>query len=237
VSQVILELKNVSIEYSSRVGLFKRFKHKALNNVSLKLEKGEVLGVLGGNGSGKSTLLQLLSGVLMPDEGEVFVEEQVTRSLLTLGLGFNVQLSGRDNALISCMLNGLTKKESQEKLDEIKAFSELGDFFEQPVKTYSSGMRARLGFSAGLLLKVDILLIDEVLSVGDQSFKFKAEAALLDKMKGDQTVVFVSHSAGQVEKLCERCIWLSKGNVEAVGPAKDVIKEYVSRELEIKQRV
>ena len=230
-SQVILELKNVSIEYSSRVGLFKRFKHKALNNVSLKLEKGEVLGVLGGNGSGKSTLLQLLSGVLMPDEGQVYVEEQATRSLLTLGLGFNAQLSGRDNALISCLLNGLTKKESKAVLNEIKAFSELGDFFEQPVKTYSSGMRARLGFAAGLLLKVDILLIDEVLSVGDQDFKSKAEAALLDKMKGEQTVVFVSHNAQQIERLCQRCIWLNKGNVEMIDTTENVIEKYKERGL------
>lgn len=231
-SQFILELKNVSIEYSSRVGLFKSFKHKALNNVSFKLQKGEVLGVVGGNGSGKSTLLQLLSGVLMPDEGQVCVDKHITRSLLTLGLGFNVQLSGRDNALISCLFNGLTKKESQKKLDEIKAFSELGDFFEQPVKSYSSGMRARLGFASGLLLEVDILLIDEVLSVGDQNFRAKAEAALLNKMKGEQTVVFVSHSAPQIGKLCQRCIWLDKGNVVMLGDSRNVIKEYEKRSFE-----
>lgn len=225
-SQPIIELKNVTLEYNTRVGLFKRFKHKALNNVSFTVNRGEVFGVLGGNGSGKSTLLQVLAGIFKPDVGLVEIDKLTTRSLLSLGLGFNNQLSGRDNALISCMLEGYNKAQAKELLEEIKVFSELGEFFEQPVKSYSSGMRARLGFATGLKIKVDLLLIDEVLSVGDANFKNKAEAALLEKMKGEQTVVFVSHSAAQVKKLCERCIWLDKGKVQAVGLTESVMNKY-----------
>lgn len=225
-SQPIIELKNVTLEYNTRVGLFKRFKHKALKNVSFAVNKGEVFGVLGSNGSGKSTLLQVLAGIFKPDVGLVEIDKLTTRSLLSLGLGFNNQLSGRDNALISCMLEGYNKAEASELLEEIKVFSELGEFFEQPVKSYSSGMRARLGFATGLKIKVDLLLIDEVLSVGDDNFKNKAEAALLEKMKGEQTVVFVSHSAAQVKKLCERCIWLDKGEVQAVGLTESVMNKY-----------
>jgi lipopolysaccharide transport system ATP-binding protein len=225
-SQPIIELKNVTLEYNTRAGLFKRFKHKALKNVSFAVNQGEVFGVLGSNGSGKSTLLQVLAGIFKPDIGHVEIHKKTTRSLLSLGLGFNNQLSGRDNALISCMLEGYNKAEASELLEEIKVFSELGEFFEQPVKSYSSGMRARLGFATGLKIKVDLLLIDEVLSVGDANFKNKAEAALLEKMKGEQTVVFVSHSAAQVKKLCERCIWLDKGEVRAVGLTESVMNKY-----------
>ncbi|GAP74594.1 teichoic acid export ATP-binding protein TagH [Pseudoalteromonas sp. SW0106-04] len=225
-SNAIIELKRVSLEYRSRAGLFKRFTHKALDEVSFTVKRGEVFGVLGRNGSGKSTLLQVLAGVFKPDSGEVLVSPNVTRSLLTLGLGFNMQLSGRDNALISCMFNGYTKRDAKSKLEQIKDFAELEDFFEQPVKTYSAGMRARLGFATGLLLNVDILLIDEVLSVGDQNFKKKAEAALLSKMSGDQTVIFVSHSAAQVKKLCERCVWLQAGKIVDAGSTAEVMKEY-----------
>lgn len=225
-SDVILELKQVTVEYKSKVGFFKSFKHKALDNVSFNLYKGEVLGILGGNGSGKSTLLQLLAGVFEPDEGDLLIDKSVSRSLLTLGLGFNMELSGRDNALISCLLNGLMLNEAKEKLEEIREFSDLGDFFEQPVKTYSSGMKARLGFASGIILKVDILLIDEVLSVGDQNFGAKARATLREKMQGEQTVVFVSHSTPQIESLCDRCLWLNKGKVEMFGPTKEVLEAY-----------
>ncbi|MEO2267263.1 ABC transporter ATP-binding protein [Pseudoalteromonas sp. YIC-656] len=222
----IIELKNVTVEYSARAGLIKRFKHQALKGVSFSIERGEVFGVLGRNGSGKSTLLQVLAGILRPNEGDVVLGGEVSRSLLTLGLGFNNHLSGRDNALISCMLDGHSKRDAHSLLNEIKEFSELGHFFEQPVKTYSAGMRSRLGFATGLMLKVDLLLIDEVLSVGDAEFKAKAEKALLEKMKGEQTVIFVSHSAGQIQKLCTRCIWLDKGKVKALGDTKNVMKEY-----------
>ncbi len=225
-SHTVVSLQDVGLSYSVRTGLFKRFKFNALDNVSFTISKGEIFGVLGNNGSGKSTLLKVLAGVLIPDSGSIEWLGDVTRSLLALGLGFNNQLTGRDNALISCMLNGYSKADATEKLEEIKAFSELGDFFEQPVKTYSSGMRAKLGFTTGLVLDVDILLIDEVLSVGDRTFKEKAERALLNKMKGDQTVIFVSHSAKQIARLCDRCLWLNNGKIMALGRTENVMSEY-----------
>ena len=207
-SEIILEAKDLCLEYKTRVNLFKTFKHKALDRVNLKVFKGEVLGISGKNGAGKSTLLKVLAGVLIPDSGEVVVDNSLTRSLLTLGLGFNPNLSGRDNAILSCMLNGLSKKKSLEMVEEVKAYSELNDFFEQPVRTYSTGMKSRLGFATGVLTEVDILMVDEVLSVGDKNFKQKAESIMLDKLKGKVTVLFVSHSAEQMNRICDRVIEL-----------------------------
>ncbi|MEZ9405858.1 ABC transporter ATP-binding protein [Vibrio sp. 10N.286.48.F5] len=230
-NEVILKVENVSLEYKTRVGIFNTFKHKALDNVSFEVNKGDVLGILGKNGAGKSTLLKILSGVFKPDSGRVWVPPGTTRSLLTLGLGFNGDLSGRDNAILSCMFNGFSKTESIELSKEIHAFSELGDFFEQPVRTYSSGMRSKLGFSTGIVSHVDILLIDEVLSVGDKGFKAKAENAMMDKIGGkDQTVLFVSHSEKQIERICNKCFDLEvKGFVQKfkeeriVSPPPNVI--------------
>lgn len=210
-SELILDVKNVSLEYKTRSGFFEYFSHRAIDNLSFKVNKGEVIGIVGRNGAGKSTLLKIIAGVIHPNSGEVSMPSGTTVSLLSLGVGFNPDLSGRDNAIISCMLNGFTRIEALSTLDEIKKFSELGNFFEQPVKTYSSGMKSRLGFSTALVAKVDILLIDEVLSVGDVSFRKKAEQAMLDRIKGEQTVLFVSHDAKQIERICNRTIDLSNG--------------------------
>ncbi|WP_028771749.1 ABC transporter ATP-binding protein [Shewanella waksmanii] len=231
-SDVILSAESVTLEYQSRTGFLKQFTHKAIDDVSFQIGRGEVFGILGRNGSGKSSLLKLLAGTLTPDSGQVVCEPSVTRSLLALGLGFNNNLSGRDNALISCMLNGYTQKEAIPLVQQIGEFSELGQFFDQPVKTYSSGMRSRLGFASAVLAKVDILLIDETLSVGDNAFKQKAENALLKKISGDQTVIFVSHSIQQINKLCSRCLWLEKGKTITVGPTKEVMAKYLDTEQE-----
>ena len=221
-----MSLNNVNLSYQTRSGFFKTFVHKALNNVNFDISRGDIFGVLGRNGSGKSSLLKILAGIIQPDSGTITIQPGVTRALLTLGLGFNPELTGRDNALISCMLNGLSKKQAVSLLAGIREFTELGDFFEQPVKTYSSGMRSRLGFATGVLLEVDILLIDEVLSVGDNQFKEKAESFLLDKIKGNQTVIFVSHSDVQIEKLCNKCVWLHRGNVVCSGDTTKVMHQY-----------
>ncbi|WP_394200821.1 ABC transporter ATP-binding protein [Shewanella waksmanii] len=227
-SNVILSVDNISLEYKSRAGFFKHFTYRALDGISFDVEKGEVFGVLGRNGSGKSSLLKVLAGTLPPDRGNISYSHQISKSLLSLGLGFNSNLTGRDNALISCMLNGYSRKRAQPLVDEIGAFAELGDFYNQPVKTYSSGMRSRLGFAAALLTKVDLLLIDETLSVGDAAFNEKAEAALRDKMAGSQTVIFVSHSINQINKLCNRCMWLDKGKVITLGSTEDVMAQYLA---------
>ena len=224
----MIALENVSLNYSVRSGFFKQFKHMALDDISFDVKKGDVFGVIGGNGSGKSTLLRVLAGILTPDAGKVDFDSGYSRALLSLGLGFNNQLTGRDNALLSCIMNGMALQEARSTLDSIKEFTGLGKFFDQPVKSYSSGMRSKLGFATAVLTDVDLLLIDEVLSVGDRAFKHKAEALLLEKLKGDKTVIYVSHSEDQVERLCNRAIWLSSGVIASYGSSASVVDAYKS---------
>ena len=167
----LLELEHVSLSYHSRKANFDHGLHHVLDDVSLTLKKGETLGIVGKNGCGKTTILRLMAGILAPSSGKVKQRKDVTSALLSIGLGFKSQLSGRDNAIISAMLQGATRIQAESYLVGIKEFSELGDSFEEPVKTYSSGMKSRLGFTTALLTHVDIMLIDEVLSVGDAFFK------------------------------------------------------------------
>lgn len=222
---IILSLKNVSLTYKVRQALFRYSEFNALNNISFDIKKGETLGIVGDNGCGKSSLLKVIAGIYKADSGQVIRNcESVT--LLSLGLGFDLELTGRDNAVLSAMLLGRTRKEAVDSLEEICQFSELAEFIEQPVKTYSSGMRARLGFSVAITLKTDLLLIDEALSVGDANFRLKAERVMLDKINSDQTVVFVSHSANQVRKLCQRAVLLEKGRVKLVDETSNVFESY-----------
>jgi lipopolysaccharide transport system ATP-binding protein len=175
---------------------------------------------------GKTTLLRLMAGILAPTNGRVTVLPGKTCSLLSLGLGFRPDLSGRDNAVLSAVLQGASRRQALGYLQEIKDFSELGDSFDEPVKTYSAGMRARLGFTTALMTHVDILLVDEVLSVGDAHFKAKAQQAMKARIRGDQTVVFVSHTIAQVEELCDRVIWIERGKIRAEGPPDSVLRDY-----------
>lgn len=227
-SDTILSAQNITLRYRTRSGMFKKFEHTALDCISFDLKKGETLGVLGRNGSGKSTLLKILGGIISPTRGKVICDGNATRALLALGLGFSPDLSGRNNAMLSVMLQGMSKRKAAAAIEEIKQFSELGEFFEQPVKTYSAGMRARLGFATSIKSKVDILLIDEVLSVGDAMFKKKAEETMLKKLEGNQTNVFVSHSHEQVKLLCDRAMWLEGGKIQAIGETEEVVEKYHS---------
>ena len=188
--------------------------------------KGESLGILGRNGCGKSTLLKILADIIKPTKGYTICNAQLKKSLLALGLGFRPDLSGKDNALLSGMLAGLTKKQAAKSLKKISDFSELGEFFNQPVRTYSAGMRARLGFSTAIMNNVDILLIDEVLSVGDMHFRNKAQDAIKSQITGEQTVVFVSHIPEQVTKICDRALWLEGGVVQKEGATATVKEAY-----------
>lgn len=223
---ILLSVEDVEYGYNSRVWGFKRVSIPVLKDVTFEVRRGETLGIMGRNGCGKSSLLRILNGVVAPTKGKVTHPKHISRILLTLGMGFDKELSGRDNALLAAMLQGYTKKQAQQSIEGIKEFSELGQFFERPVRTYSSGMRARLGFSTALLTEVDLLMIDETLSVGDQQFNKKAEKAMMEKINSEQTVVFVSHSGAQVNKVCSRALWLEDGVIKAEGDTHEVAKEY-----------
>ena len=220
---LLLELDNVCLDYHPGKS---RPDQLVLDQVSLKLYRGETLGVIGKNGCGKTTILRVMAGILAPTSGVVKARAGVTASLLTIGLGFRADLSGRNNALLSAMLQGSSRADAESLLEEIKDFSELGESFEEPVKSYSSGMRARLGFTTALITHVDILLVDEILSVGDAHFRQKAQSAMKDRIGGDQTVVFVSHNDPQVKDLCDRAIWLNEARIAAQGDVSDVLVEY-----------
>lgn len=205
---IIISLQDVGVRYKRRGGLFRAAEYyQALEGVSFDIRRGETLGIVGRNGAGKSTLLKVIAGIIQPDRGKV-INNGVTASLLTLQAGFDPELSGIDNTILSGMLMGYTKHQVEARIGDITSFSELGDFMYEPVKTYSSGMRSRLGFSVAMYMSPDVLLLDEVLSVGDASFKKKAESEMMKKIHSNQTVVLVSHSQQQIDRTCERKIKL-----------------------------
>lgn len=196
-----------------------------LKGISLDVRAGETLGILGANGAGKSTLLKIMSGALRPDAGKV-INRGASVALLALQAGFDSNLSGRDNAIFGGMLLGYSRSEVLQRLQDVKAYSELGDFFDEPVHKYSSGMSARLGFAISTIISPDVLLVDEVLSVGDAHFKQKAERTMMQKIAAGQTVVLVSHSRGQIANLCDRCVILNQGNLIEEDSLDDALNRY-----------
>lgn len=222
----ILSAERVSLAYSEGVGFFRRRDFFALREVSFELHKGETLGLLGRNGCGKSSLLRLLGGIIDPTHGRIDCELGLQRALLSLGSGFNYNLTGRDNVLLSTMLQGYTKTEALQLMPKIEEFAELGPFFDKPMIHYSSGMRTRLGFSTALIEEVDLLLIDEVMSVGDPHFRIKAEHAIKAKLRGHKTVVLISHNMDHIRELCDRVLWLEKGRAIEIGPTTEVLPRY-----------
>jgi len=197
----------------------------ALKDVSFEVPTGSTFGVIGHNGSGKSTLLKTLTGILVPDKGSVSVNGRVS-ALLELGAGFHPELSGRENVFLNGAILGLRKREIESKFDDIVEFAGLEQFIDSPVKNYSSGMFVRLGFAVAANVEPDVLLIDEVLSVGDEAFQRKSAERIEQFRREGRTIVFVSHGLGQVEQLCETVAWLDHGHVKAIGPAAEVIAEY-----------
>jgi len=197
----------------------------ALNNISFDIKKGETVALIGRNGAGKSTSLGLIAEVLKPNKGSVIVNGRIS-PLLELGGGFHPELNGVENIKLNGVLLGLTRQQVKEKIDDIIKFSELGDFIHHPIRTYSSGMLARLGFSVIAHLEPDILLIDEVLAVGDAGFQKKCLAKMEEFKKLGITIILVTHSTYDVEKLCERCIWIENHQVKMDGPTNKVIPEY-----------
>lgn len=218
--KLAIQLKNVDYLYSQRKWM-RKTTYKALDNVNLDIYKGETLGIEGRNGSGKSTLLKLLAGIYEPAKGSIERFDNHV-SLQTLSAGFDVELSGEDNALIGAMLLGHSKKEAKLKRHEIQDLSELGDKFFEPVKTYSAGMRARLGFATAITMNTDVLLIDEVLGVGDAQFRAKAQKIIAQKAASDLTVVVVSHSRKMLEQLCDR---IFKVENQTVTGCEEIVKK------------
>ncbi|WP_444900545.1 ABC transporter ATP-binding protein [Microbulbifer sp. VAAC004] len=221
-----ISLKNVRVTYRSGIPFTRETSvYSPLKDISFELNQGDSLGVLGRNGAGKSTLLRLLNGIIKPDYGEVINHGHRT-ALLSLTVGYDQNLSGRQNAVISGMMMGLKKRFIVSKLDEINEFAELGNFFDQPVKNYSTGMKQRLGMAVAIHLKADILLVDEILAVGDSKFRIKSEAIMRDKITSGDTVVLVSHSAETIKRLCNKAIWIENGVVAQYGDSKGVVACY-----------
>lgn len=223
----VLELDRVGFAYSTGIGFYGGRRVEALRDISLAVHAGETLGLVGRNGCGKSTLLRLMAGIFRPDRGRI-VRHCDRISLLALNVGFDPNLTGSDNLVISCMFLGASRREARAMHDEIVEFAELEDFIGQPLKTYSSGMVARLGFSVGLKMKADLLLIDEVLGVGDAAFRQKATRAMKEKINSEQSVVLVSHSEASILELSDRVIWLEDGEVREVGRPEPVVKAYLA---------
>lgn len=204
----------------------KKQKREVLKGISLKIKKGEVVALIGTNGSGKSTLLKLLTKIIYPNKGKIETNGKLT-SLLELGAGFHQDFSGRENIYFNASIFGLTKKEIDSRLEDIIEFSELKDFIDSPVRTYSSGMYMRLAFSVAINVDADILLIDEILSVGDEHFQNKCFEKMLELKKQGKTMVFVTHSMGTVKSLCDRAIWLKDGLIRMDGNTEEVVDEYI----------
>jgi len=222
----LLSLKEISIRYKKNTPIFQKKKYfEALKSVTLDIFPGETLGIIGRNGAGKSTLLRVISSVIKPDSGEI-INNGASVSLLSLQAGFDENLCGRDNTILTGMMHGFTRKEIEEQLEEIILYSELEEFFHEPVRTYSAGMRARLAFSISIIFSPDILLIDEVLAVGDSRFRKKAEMTMIKKLNSQQTIVLVTHSQQQVLRLCDRAILIEHGISIAEGEPEKIIHLY-----------
>lgn len=197
----------------------------ALQDVGFRLEKGEVLGVIGKNGAGKSTLLKVISGIIKPTKGSVKVYGNVV-PMLELGSGFDHELSGRENIFLNGAILGYQEEFLKEKYDEIVAFSEIGEFLEMPLRNYSSGMIMRLAFSIATVVEPEILIVDEILSVGDAQFQEKSRARMMELMGGGTTVLFVSHNLAQIRQMCSRVLWLEHGRVAGFGGTQELCSRY-----------
>ena len=195
----------------------------ALRDLSFEVKKGDSLGIIGRNGSGKSTLLQIIAGTLMPTTGSARVNGRVA-ALLELGSGFNPEFSGRENVILNGMILGLTQREILERFDDIAAFADIGEFLDVPIRNYSSGMQMRLGFSVAVHVEPEIILIDEVLAVGDYNFQLKCLDRISQMQEQGVTILFVAHDFERVQNLCKRAIWMESGTVQADGDVDDIVE-------------
>jgi len=202
----------------------------ALKGINLSVKQGECLGIMGKNGSGKSTLLSLILGTIYPTKGVVNVSKKIT-PLLEIGAGFHPDLTGRENILINGVLLGLTRDEVMERIQTIEAFSDIGGFIDIPVRTYSTGMYLRVAFSIAIHTDPELLLIDEVLAVGDEGFQKKSRDALIRLIKSGVTTLLVSHNLSVLKEICSRAIWLDEGKIKAVGEPASVVDEYLKHSV------
>lgn len=228
--KIIIEGKDLGLYFRNRrkIFSFREPEFWAIKNISFQLKEGECLGIVGKNGAGKSTLMKVIAGLVKPDRGEL-INPGFRVVLLALGVGFIPQLSGRDNVILSGMLQGLSRKEILAKLDKIEEFSEISDFIDEPVFTYSSGMRARLAFSVAIESNADVILIDEVLGVGDLRFREKSNRRMHRLLRSGKTVVLISHNTNVIKELCDRALWIHKGISVQQGKTDEVVKAYEER--------
>ena len=243
----MIKLENISMRFN--LGIEKNFSIKeafisifdksrrqkktefwALSDVSFDVKKGEVIGLIGSNGAGKSTLLKVVSGVMKPTKGKVTVNGQIS-PMIELGAGFDPELTARENIYLNGSILGYSKEFIDEKFEEIVEFSELRSFLDAPVKNFSSGMVAKLAFSIATVVDPEILIVDEILSVGDIKFQEKSKNKMMQMIKGGTTVLYVSHSLESIEELCDRVVWLEHGKVIKVGNTKEICKEYYKKQL------
>lgn len=236
----MIEVNNVSLCYrmiKDRVSSMKEYlvqllsgkvKYEefwALRNVSFQIQKGEVLGIIGHNGAGKSSILKVISGIIKPTEGSTQLQGTVV-PMLELGSGFDFDLTGRENIFLNGAILGYNEEFLKAKYDEIVEFSELGQFIDVPLRNYSSGMVMRIAFSIATVVVPDILIVDEILAVGDSEFQAKSKARMLELMSGGTTVLFVSHSLGQIREMCDRVLWLEHGEMKMIGATQEVCDAY-----------
>ena len=224
----LITLNDVGVCYRRSHGFFKGTHSEfwALSKVSLVLREGETIGIVGRNGAGKSTLLRLMAGIIAPDRGTLEMRPGLRSNLLSIGVGSHSTLSGRENAILNGMMLGATKEKMVASLGRIREFSELGRFFDEPIYSYSSGMAARLGFATALEVDPEVMLIDEMLSVGDSSFRQKSAQALKDRLRSGRTAVLVSHDSATITDLCHRVMWIENGVSVAEGTGAEVAREY-----------
>jgi ABC-2 type transport system ATP-binding protein/lipopolysaccharide transport system ATP-binding protein len=240
-SKSVIQLENISVCYEISIepivsfkeyaiqfmrGRIKTRKFLALSNVSLEVYRGEILGIIGKNGAGKSTLLKVISRILPPTTGRIRVIGDVS-PLLELGAGFHPELTGRENIFLNGTLLGHTRRDIEDHLEDVINFAEIGEFIDAPLRTYSSGMVTRLGFSVATAWKPDILIIDETLTVGDDMFQQKCKARITDFRQKGSTILLVTHDVGTIAAICTRALWLDKGEIQTMGEARDAVDAYL----------
>ena len=244
----MIELNNITMKFNLNIEKefsikqafvnffsFKKKKKKkeyfcALNDISFNVKKGEVVGLIGSNGAGKSTLLKIVSGVMKPTKGKVKVHGAIS-PMIELGAGFDQDLTARENIYLNGAILGYSKKFLDEKFDDIVEFSELKDFLDVPIRNFSSGMTAKLAFSIATVVEPEILIVDEILSVGDIKFQEKSKGKMLEMIKGGTTVLYVSHSLESIKDLCDKVVWIEHGKMIKMGPAKQICEEYYKKQL------